>query len=214
MAHLREGEPYLQALGFDTIDEIGGPRGTCATDSGYSDYLRDKGLFDLFVSDTKERVADATITRPAPFDEADHMDGYVGRRAVQCYAVDAFPERPRTAHPNLPDRCSSTSSTTRHLPHDPWDAPGRYAHLSMYDPARYRDALVENIDVLPTVLEAVGVPPPIPIPERPAHATLPDVMPPRSSTSHRSPGYVIDRLRSDRRDSRRQLWRQVSVVDS
>ena len=101
VAHLREGEPYLQALGFDTIDEIGGPRGTCATDSGYSDYLRDQGLFDLFVSDTKERVADATITRPAPFDEADHMDAYVGRRAVQC--VDAFPDdRPTCLFVNFP----------------------------------------------------------------------------------------------------------------
>ena len=137
VAHLREGKPYLQALGFDTIDEIGGPRGTCATDSGYSDYLRDKGLFELFVSDTTERVADATITRPAPFDEADHMDGYVGRRAVQC--VDAFPDaRPTCLFVNFPG------------PHDPWDAPGRYA--TMYDPSHS--------------------PPPIPIPERPR--TLPD----------------------------------------
>ena len=137
VAHLREGEPYLQALGFDTIDEIGGPRGTCATDSGYSDYLRDKGLFELFVSDTSERVADTTITRPAPFDEADHMDAYVGRRAVQC--VDAFPEnRPTCLFVNFPG------------PHDPWDAPGRYA--AMYDPSHS--------------------PPPIPIPERPR--TLPD----------------------------------------
>ena len=137
VAHLREGEPYLQALGFDTIDEIGGPRGTCATDSGYSDYLRDKGLFELFVSDTSERVADTTITRPAPFNEADHMDAYVGRRAVQC--VDAFPEnRPTCLFVNFPG------------PHDPWDAPGRYA--AMYDPSHS--------------------PPPIPIPERPR--TLPD----------------------------------------
>ena len=137
VAHLREGEPYLQALGFDTIDEIGGPRGTCATDSGYSDYLRGKGLFELFVADTRERVADATITRPAPFDEADHMDAYVGRRAVQC--VDAFPvDRPTGLFVNFPG------------PHDPWDAPGRYA--TMYDPAHS--------------------PPPIPIPERPR--TLPD----------------------------------------
>ena len=82
VAHLREGEHYMQAVGFDTIDEIGGPRGICATDSGYSDSLREKGLFELFVADTTERVADVTITRPAPFDEADHMDGYVGRRAV------------------------------------------------------------------------------------------------------------------------------------
>ena len=137
VAHLREGESYLRALGFDTIDEIGGPRGTCATDSGYSDHLREKGLFELFVSDTRERVADPTITRPAPFDEADHMDGYVGRRAVQC--VDTFPDhRPTCLFVNFPG------------PHDPWDAPGRYA--TRYDPA--------------------SLPLPIPIPDRPR--TLPD----------------------------------------
>ena len=89
------------------------------------------------MSDTSERVADTTITRPAPFDEADHMDAYVGRRAVQC--VDAFPEnRPTCLFVNFPG------------PHDPWDAPGRYA--AMYDPSHS--------------------PPPIPIPERPR--TLPD----------------------------------------
>ncbi len=137
VAHLREGEHYLRALGFDAIDETGGPRGTCTTDSGYSDHLRAKGLFDLFVSDTTERVADATITRPAPFGEADHMDGYVGRRAVQC--VDAFPDdRPTCLFVNFPG------------PHDPWDAPGRYA--TMYDPSHS--------------------PPPIPVPRRPR--TLPD----------------------------------------
>ncbi len=137
VAHLREGEPYLRALGFDTIDEVGGPRGTCATESGYSDYLREKGLFELFVFDTKERVADPTITRAAPFDEADHMDGYVGRRAVQC--VDTFPDdRPTCLFVNFPG------------PHDPWDAPGRYA--TRYDPA--------------------SSPLPIPVPDRPR--TLPD----------------------------------------
>ena len=120
VAHLRDGEHYLRALGFDTIDEVGGPRGTCTTDSGYSDYLHEKGLFELFVSDTKERVADPTITRPAPFDEADHMDGYVGRRAVQC--VEAFPDdRPTCLFVNFPG------------PHELWDAPGRYA--AMYDPS-------------------------------------------------------------------------------
>ena len=135
--HLRDGEPYLHALGFDTVDEIDGPRGTCATDSGYSDHLREKGLFELFLSDTRERVADPTIARPAPFDEADHMDGYVGGRAVRC--VEAFPDdQPTCLFVNFPG------------PHDPWDAPGRFA--AMYDPA--------------------DSPPPIPLPPPPA--TLPD----------------------------------------
>ncbi|MCY4484287.1 MAG: sulfatase-like hydrolase/transferase [Spirochaetaceae bacterium] len=137
VAHLRDGEPYLQALGFDEVDEVGGPRGTCSTDSGYSDHLRGKGLWELFVADTNERVADPTITRPAPFDEHDHMDGYVGGRAVQC--VEAFPDdRPTCLFVNFPG------------PHDPWDAPGRWA--AMYDPA--------------------DSPPPIPLPPRPP--TLPD----------------------------------------
>lgn len=137
VTHLREGEPYLRALGFDTVDEVGGPRGTCATDSGYSDHLRAKGLWELFVSDTRQRVADPTIARPAPFDEDDHMDGYVGGRAVRC--VHEFPDdRPTCLFVNFPG------------PHDPWDAPSRYAAL--YDPAH--------------------MPPAIPVPERPA--TLPD----------------------------------------
>ena len=137
VAHLREGEPYLQALGFDEVDEVGGPRGTCSTDSGYSDHLRGKGLWELFVADTNERVADPTIARPAPFDEADHMDGYVGGRAVRC--VEAFPDdQPTCLFVNFPG------------PHDPWDAPGRWA--AMYDPA--------------------DSPPPIPLPPRPP--TLPD----------------------------------------
>lgn len=110
VAHLRDGEPYLRALGFDTVDEIDGPRGTCATASGYSDYPRERGLFELFVSDTTERVADPTITRAAPFDEADHMDGYVGARAVRC--VQAFPDdRPTCLFVNFPG------------PHDPGTRP-------------------------------------------------------------------------------------------
>ena len=137
VAHLRDGAPYLRALGFDEVDEVGGPRGTCSTDSGYSDHLRGKGLWERFVADTNERVADPTITRPAPFDEDDHMDGYVGGRAVQC--VEAFPDdRPTCLFVNFPG------------PHDPWDAPGRWA--AMYDPA--------------------DSPPPIPLPPRPP--TLPD----------------------------------------
>lgn len=119
-AHLREGEGYMRALGFDVSDEIDGPRGTCATDSGYSDHLRAKGLFELFVSDTRERVADPTITRAAPFDEADHMDGYVGARAVRC--VEALADdRPTCLFVNFPG------------PHDPWDAPGSWA--AMYAPS-------------------------------------------------------------------------------
>ena len=137
VSHLCEGEPYLQALGFDVIDELGGPRGSLNSDSYFTDYLREKDLFELFVSDTRERVRDPKLVKPAAFEEDDHMDGYVGRRSVEF--VDSAPEdRPTCLFVNFPG------------PHDPWDAPGKYA--TMYDPA----------DSPP----AIGVPP------RPA--TLPD----------------------------------------
>ncbi|MBT3276192.1 MAG: sulfatase-like hydrolase/transferase [Spirochaetales bacterium] len=118
--HLRDGEPYMRNLGFEYIREVGGPRGTYACDSCYTDYLKEKGLYDLFVSDTKERVRDPSITRPSPFNQEDHMDGYVGRQAVD-FVDNCSGDRPTCMFVGFPG------------PHDPWDAPDRFA--SMYDPA-------------------------------------------------------------------------------
>ena len=72
VSHLREGEPYLQALGFDVIDELGGPRGvstrtrtsptTCARRicSSFSSAIRANG-FAIQSSSNRRRLR-RTIT--------------------------------------------------------------------------------------------------------------------------------------------------------
>ena len=83
MAHLREGEPYMQALGFDTVDEIGGPRGTCATDSDYSDYP----LYDLDRDpDEQHNLIGAPRARTL---ERSIRDALLVRLAASAYVIDS-----------------------------------------------------------------------------------------------------------------------------
>ncbi|MBN1674545.1 MAG: sulfatase-like hydrolase/transferase [Kiritimatiellae bacterium] len=118
--HMRDAEPYMHARGLEYVHETTGPHATVHTRSYMTDAWEEKGIWDAFKRDYGERKAAAgLLVRPSPHSVEDYQDSYVGRQAVefvQGYA-DARP------------MCLFVGFGG---PHEPWDAPGRYA--SMYPP--------------------------------------------------------------------------------
>lgn len=137
--HLSRREDYMRALGLEYVHETTGPRAARATDSYLTDEWREKGLLDLFRQDYAERRSGKIVVRPSPLPVEDFMDGYIGRRAVE-FVQNYQDPRPVCLFVGFAG------------PHDPWDAPGKYA--TMYDPDQ--------------------TPPPIPI--SPRRSALPDAI--------------------------------------
>ncbi|HJN18412.1 MAG TPA: sulfatase-like hydrolase/transferase, partial [Armatimonadota bacterium] len=119
--HLRDCEGYMRARGFDDVHETTGPYATMNTDSYMTDEWAEKGLLEAFKDDyRRRREVGARAAWASPLPEDDFMDGYIGRKAVEW--VDEYDDaRPPCLFVGFGG------------PHDPWDAPGRYAQ--MYGPA-------------------------------------------------------------------------------
>jgi choline-sulfatase len=120
--HLREREPYMRARGIDTVHETTGPWATCGTRSYMTDHWETKGLWKVFKEDYEKRreVGSWNATWPSPLPEEEHLDAYIGRKAVEL--VDGYDgEQPLCLFVGFGG------------PHEPWDPPGRYAER--YDPA-------------------------------------------------------------------------------
>ncbi|HTP48638.1 MAG TPA: sulfatase-like hydrolase/transferase [Casimicrobiaceae bacterium] len=117
---LREREAYMRERGFEHVHEVPGPFGSGLTTSYLSDEWQRKGVWDQVREDLASRAAAGDwVVRPSPLAVDDHLDSYVGRRAVEF--VDAYrDERPMCLFVGFPG------------PHEPWDAPGSYA--TMYAP--------------------------------------------------------------------------------
>lgn len=134
--HLRDNEPYLESLGFSFVHEVTGQWSTLYHDSYMTDEWKEKGVYEQFCDDYRERQAsvDSDNAREAvdkctwasPLDVEDHMDSYVGRQAVdflEGYDRDA----PFAMFLGIPG------------PHGPMDPPGEYA--DMYDPGDVETAI-------------------------------------------------------------------------
>lgn len=125
--HLRDEEPYMHARGFDDVHETTGPWATVTTDSYMTDHWDELGLLDAFRDDyRKRREHEGIAVWPSPLPEAEFLDSYIGRTAKE------YLEQYSRAEPF----CLFVGFGG---PHEPWDAPGRYAE--MYDPAQMPSAI-------------------------------------------------------------------------
>ena len=151
--HLRDNEPYIESLGFQYVHEVTGQWSTLHHDSYMTDEWKEKGVYEVFCRDYRERQANVDsdnareavdkCTWASPLSVEDHMDSYVGRQAVEF--VERYDrEEPFAAFVGIPG------------PHGPMDPPGRYAEL--YDPADVEAPvpLAEPPDWVPENVAAEG----------------------------------------------------------
>jgi len=123
--HLRRHEAYMHARGIDYVHETTGPWATAKTGS----YLTDawgEATWSAFRADYEKRRGTPWAAWPSPLSEDDFPDSHVGRQAVE------FVE-------GRPDDRPVCLFAAFGGPHEPFDAPGRYATL--YDPASVPPAI-------------------------------------------------------------------------
>jgi arylsulfatase len=117
---LRQREDYMRARGFEYVHETTGPGATSGTASYVTDEWERKGLWERVKQDYADRrAAGGEVVRASPLPVDDHLDSYIGRKAVEFGDGYADP-RPMCLFVGFGG------------PHDPWDAPGSYA--TMYRP--------------------------------------------------------------------------------
>ncbi len=117
---MRSREPYMHARGLEYVHETTGPHAACGTISYMAEEWMAKGLLGKFVDDYRARARSETGgVWPSPLPVEDFLDSYVGRKAVEF--VDGYDDRR--------PMCLFVGFGG---PHEPWDAPGRYAE--MYKP--------------------------------------------------------------------------------
>ena len=117
---LRDREELMNAYGLDDVNEIGGPRASAWVKSYMTDMWEEKGLWDAYRADYRERFSTKPhLVRPSTLGLDDYADVYVGQQAKQ-YIQNYDRQEPW---------CCWVSFGG---PHEPWDTPEPYA--SMYDP--------------------------------------------------------------------------------
>ncbi len=131
--HMRDREDYMHTRGLDYVHETTGPWATVRTDSYMTDRWEKLGLLQAFREDYRKRRATNQEGKiavwPSPLPEEEFMDSYIGRQAVKF--VEEYEEDKSV--------CLFVGFGG---PHEPWDAPGRYA--TRYDPARTPPAIPSN----------------------------------------------------------------------
>jgi len=140
-SHKRNNEAFLNSLGIEYVHETTGPVMTAFLESYLSDYLKSKDLFDNFKEDYIRRRKSKIDVNPSTLNEEDYLDSYVGRKAVE------FVEN----YNNTDPMCLFVGFPG---PHDPWDAPGKYAKMYNYS----------------------NMPPPIPVPEKNSAISCAEIM--------------------------------------
>lgn len=108
-------ENLVNGYGFETVNEVSGPRSTCQTRTYMSEEWRAKGLWEDFRADMLSR-SKGPAAKPSPLPAGDYYDAYVGRKARE-YLEQYSGDRPWFCHVSFPG------------PHEPWDAPEPYAGL-------------------------------------------------------------------------------------
>ena len=124
---LREREDLMNAYGLDDVNEIGGPRASASTLSHMTAEWEEKGLWDAYRADYRERFSTKPhLVRPSTLALENYADVYVGQQAKQ-YLQDYDRQEPW---------CCWVSFGG---PHEPWDTPEPYA--SLYDPEAMPEAV-------------------------------------------------------------------------
>ncbi len=108
-------EYLVHGYGFETVNEVSGPRSTCQTRTHMSDEWKEKGLWDKFYFDMLSRTKEPYAS-PSPLSEYDYYDTYVGRKARE-YLENYNDSRPWFCYVSFPG------------PHEPWDAPFPYSQM-------------------------------------------------------------------------------------
>jgi choline-sulfatase len=120
--HLRDRQDWMRRRGIDTVREATGPLATAVTGSWVTDAWEQDGLWSAYKDDYAKRaeVGSWEARWGSPLTEDRHLDAMIGREAVRV--IDAYDdEKPLCLFVGFGG------------PHEPWDAPGKYAQ--MYDPA-------------------------------------------------------------------------------
>lgn len=132
-ADLRDSVGGLRRIGFETVDELVGPRGHVATGSRLTDLWRAAGLWEIYAADIAERDRNpAQRVRPSPLGLDLYYDTYVGQQTRKF--LETYNERrPFFCWMSFPG------------PHEPYDAPEPYA--SLYAPEDMPPAIPRPIDL-------------------------------------------------------------------
>jgi len=137
---LREQEPFMHQLGFRYVHETAGPAASVRTDSYLSDEWRRRGLWDKLRDDYEERGKNDNVARPSALSTEDHLDSYVGRKAIEF--VDAYAEpMPLFLFVGFGG------------PHPPWDAPAPYASMYRAEDTPAPIPIPQKPDTLPDHVE-------------------------------------------------------------
>ncbi len=125
---LREMEPYVHCRGIDTVHEVTGPLASARCLSHMTAHWDELGLWEKYQEDYARRAEAGPFkaTWPSPLPEEEHLDSYVGRKAVEL--IESY----QSQNP----LCVFVGFGG---PHDPWDPPESYA--DMYDPDECGDPL-------------------------------------------------------------------------
>ena len=117
---LRAREAFMHARGFAYVHETPGQGASIRTTSYVTDEWERKGLWETLKRDYADRSeTDLEVVRASPLPVDDYLDSYIVRKAVEF--IDSYQDsRPLCLFVGFAG------------PHDPWDAPGRYA--TMYAP--------------------------------------------------------------------------------
>lgn len=118
---LRASTRLLNRLGFDEVDEVGGPRALQTCTANLTDLWDRHGVRRAYRDDVAERLRDKPwIVRPSPVGLDLYYDTYVATSAARYLRHYDRPE-PWCCYVGFPG------------PHEPWDTPDPWA--SAYDPA-------------------------------------------------------------------------------
>ena len=81
---VRTFEPVMRGYGIAQSVQVNGPRGTYKNDNNEltADWKR-KGLYARYRADYEDRMRDARVVRASALPVDEHMDSWVGRRAVE-----------------------------------------------------------------------------------------------------------------------------------
>lgn len=119
---LRDRAHLLHAMGFDVVDEVGGPRACMIVGSNLTALWERHGLKDAYREDILRRISPAGLgdTTPSILPLELYPDSYVGEQARR-HLEGLSADRPWFCWVSFPG------------PHEPWDTPEPFA--SLFDPA-------------------------------------------------------------------------------
>lgn len=117
LGDLFEAAKLVRAYGFDTVEEIPGPRALASAKCALTDLWHELGVWGDYKRDLDDRLTNRPfVARASPLPLALYYDAYVAGRARAHL---------RATRADTPWFCCVSFPG----PHEPWDAPEPYAHL-------------------------------------------------------------------------------------